>query len=136
MPRDLRPSQPYRASMRGLLALGSAVLSACSTLRPLPTPLPDSLPLDKSNEVRLTLTSGTVVHLVDARMSGDSVVGLDINAKRDQSARFAVHRSDIKEVAVRRGDHWKTFAAATAGTLALLSIVAVVACAAALGGMT
>jgi len=103
-----------RASAIVLLALAAS----CSTWRPQPgigLARPES---EWLGHARVSLRDGTVLDLADAKISADSVVGLG-GATR---TRFALPRSEVAGVDVRRADSTMTFIAGALLSVFLLAL--------------
>lgn len=111
------------------LTSASAVLSACSSMRVQPAPVPEPLPKGKDDLIRLSLRNGDIVFMFDAKVVGDSVVGMDRRASPDSAQRVAVAKADIDAVAVKKGDAFKTVLAVIGGTFAAVTFIGLVACA-------
>ena len=95
-----------------------ALALSCSVWRPQPgvgLARPESVWVGRA---RVSLRDGTVLDLVDATISTDSLVGLG-GATR---TRFALPRSDLAQVEVRRTERFTTFFAGILATLLLYAV--------------
>jgi len=107
----------------------STVASACTTTRVQTAPVPEPLPSGQRGEIRLSLRSGEVVSMYDARVVQDSIVGQDRPASAANPQRVAVARADVESVATKRVSVGKTVLAAIGGLFATASFLLLVACA-------
>lgn len=123
--------RPGIAALRYLLlASASAVAGACATTRYEGGPVRETLPSSsgRDGEIRLAMKDGSEVHLFDARIVGDSVVGSSLLHSDAAEYRVAVAKDDVVAVAVRKGDTFKTVLAVAGGAFAAVFIVAAITC--------
>lgn len=113
-----------------LLTLTSACLSWRAESRPLPAPLDGrTLP-----EIRVYTRARETIHVYEARLVGDSIVGLSQPPRNPAAERVAIATSQVVEVSYLATDGWKTLYT-TVGVLAIVAatatLLAVLACASA-----
>jgi len=107
-----------RPILVALLAAGGA----CSTWHQQTGPAPQVVAARGGSRLRIVRQDQSVVELVEARVAGDSIVGLDRGTLR----RVTVATSDVLWTGTRRFDLAHT-AALTVGVVAALAAVAYVA---------
>lgn len=117
-----------RLISRFLLGSAAATAPACTSLRVEQTQAQRPLPEGRDGQIRLSLRSGAVLYMFDAKIVGDSIVGFDRPASRTNAERLAVRADEVEAVAVRKGDAFKTVLAVVGGTIAVLSMVLLAAC--------
>lgn len=111
----------------------SVAASACSSLQPVTQPVPAPLQSGQQREIRLIQRNGVTIALFDARLKGDSIIGFDRPEKGDNAVRIAVLTKDVGAIAVRKGDQagtGLTVLAVVVGTMAVLTLLAILSCAA------
>ena len=127
-----RPQEVSRAPLSVLLALSA---SACMSWRVEPNPLPAPLDGRTLSQIRiLSRSHATLVVVYDARLNGDSIVGLTRPRSDPNAERIAIAARDVVEVETPVGDAWKTIYSTVAVVgivVATLTLAAVLACAAA-----
>jgi hypothetical protein len=111
------------------VALITLLASSCTSWRlerrPVPAPLNGSRVLP---EALVDLRSGEEIHLYDLTLQGDSIVGYTRRGAEEEYRR-AVATRDVTSIVVKTVDGWKTLVAVIAGTLAVTTFLALVACA-------
>jgi hypothetical protein len=104
---------------RPIAAALLAVGGACSTWHGQRGPAPQVVAAHGGSRLRIVRQDQSVVELVEARVAGDSIVGLDGSSLR----RVAVATSDVLWIGTRRVDLAHT-AALAVGVVAALAVVA------------
>jgi len=118
-----------RASMILTLSTG-ACMSWRAETRPLPAPL-DGRTLQ---QIRVFTKTRETVTVYEARLVGDSIVGLSHPRNDESASHVAIATSNVAEVSYLASDGWKTLYT-TVGVFAIvvatLTLAAVIACASA-----
>ena len=108
--------------MRKITALVALTTTACSSWHTEAAPAPAVLSEKHPSFIRVELTSGKRIDIYDAKLQGDSIVGL--TARRGKAAAYpiAVATKEVKHVATRKFSAGRTAMAVVAITLAASAI--------------
>jgi hypothetical protein len=119
----MRPLVSNRLHRAIALVALLAYLPACTEWHPLPGPQP-ARGLSGEHDLLLTLKDGSRVTLLQARVQGDSLVGLA--APRSRKVRRAIALTEVREVADHRIDEGRSAIAMVGGVVGvgLLALVA------------
>jgi hypothetical protein len=110
-------------------ALAAIVATGCTSWRYETRPVPAPFDGRALREIRLYLRTGETIYVYDVELKEDSLFGYDRPSAQPGATRLAVATRDVREIAVRKGDVFKTGAAIVVGTFAVGTFLAVMACA-------
>jgi len=120
----------WRRSSRAPLSLALA-LSACTSWRVETDPLPAPLDGRTMSVVRVLTRNGETIVVYEARLSGDSIIGLQRQTGVTTSRRIAIAVDNVARLERRSLDLWRTIytpVAVLAMTLVLAVLVAAFTC--------
>lgn len=110
--------------MRKIAAFVALSSTACQTMKVEHAPTTAVLSDQKGREIRVRLASGERVHLYEAMLVGDSIVGYTAPKTKVTAEFRSVATADVKELAVAKFSPIRTILALGAMTAAVAIIVA------------
>jgi|1185.fasta_scaffold119995_3 hypothetical protein len=110
---------------RKVTALIAVTTTACTSWHVQPGPAPSSISAENGarGAVRLNFRGGAFADIYDARLIGDSIVGMSAPATSSTRERVAYATSDVESVATKQVAVGRTVLAVAAIALAVLIIV-------------
>ena len=113
--------------------LGAAMLltlsaSGCSAWRAEHRPLPAPFDGRARSQIRIFTKARETIAVYDARLVGDSIIGLNQPRSSSRASRIAIAASDVAEVSYLTVDGWTTLST-TAGVIAVATLALVLAAA-------
>lgn len=128
MPRLARGST--RSACAAVL-MAAMLLNACSSWHPVTGSVPDVIETTRADKFRVVLRDGRVLHMSDAHISADSLMGTE--RRRDASSREFVDSivkvpvSEVQSVSVSRVNTGRTILAVTGAVAVGFVLLAIIA---------